>query len=88
MVVGTLVEDAFLIVCRWWKDSGLSQMSFTRHRHVEYYTMASCIVMDPSQSAFRLGFAKLCGIATCLDDMYDTYGTFDELKLFTAAIKR
>ena len=50
--------------------------------------MESCIVMDPRQSAFRLGFAKLCGVATCLDDMYDTYGTFDELKLFTAAIKR
>lgn len=73
---------------RWWKASGLSEMSFTRHRPVEYYTMASCIVMEPKHSAFRLGFAKLCEIATCLDDIYDTYGTIDELELFTAAVKR
>lgn len=73
---------------RWWKASGLSEMIFTRHRPVEYYTMASCIVMEPKHSAFRLGFAKLCEIATCLDDIYDTYGTIDELEVFTAAVKR
>jgi len=63
-------------------------MTFCRHRHVEYYTLASCIAFEPQHSGFRLGFAKACHIITVLDDMYDTFGTLDELELFTSAIKR
>nr|Q84KL5.1 RecName: Full=Alpha-farnesene synthase [Pinus taeda]AAO61226.1 alpha-farnesene synthase [Pinus taeda] len=73
---------------RWWKDSGFAQLTFTRHRHVEFYTLASCIAMEPKHSAFRLGFAKLCYLGIVLDDIYDTYGKMEELELFTAAIKR
>jgi len=73
---------------RWWKDSGSPQMTFGRHRHIEYYTLASCIAFEPQHSGFRLGFAKTCHIITILDDMYDTFGTVDELELFTAAMKR
>eukprot|EP00253_Pinus_taeda_P016335 PITA_16335 len=73
---------------RWWNDSGSPQITFTRHRHVEYYTLASCIAFEPQHSGFRLGFAKACHIITVLDDMYDLFGIVDELKLFTAAIKR
>nr|AAX07267.1 (-)-alpha-pinene/(-)-camphene synthase [Pseudotsuga menziesii] len=73
---------------RWWKDSGMPEATFTRHRHVEYYALASCIAFEPQHSGFRFGFAKLCHIITVLDDMYDLFGTIDELELFTAAIKR
>jgi len=75
-------------VCRWWKDSGFSQLTFTRHRHVEFYTLASCIAIEPKHSAFRLGFAKVCYLGIVLDDIYDTFGKMKELELFTAAIKR
>ena len=77
-----------IFVCRWWTDWGFSQLTFSRHRHVEYYALASCIAIDPKHSAFRLGFAKLGHVATVLDDIYDTYGTMDELELFRAAVKR
>nr|R9QMR4.1 RecName: Full=(-)-beta-phellandrene synthase 1, chloroplastic; AltName: Full=Terpene synthase (-)betaphell1; Short=PcTPS-(-)betaphell1; Flags: Precursor [Pinus contorta]AFU73853.1 (-)-beta-phellandrene synthase [Pinus contorta] len=73
---------------RWWKHYGFPQLSFTRHIHVEYYTFGSCIATDPKQSAFRLCFAKMSYFVTVLDDIYDTYGTMEELELFTAAIKR
>nr|AAS47697.1 E,E-alpha-farnesene synthase [Picea abies] len=75
-------------VSRWWKDSGFSQLTFTRHRHVEFYTLASCIAIEPKHSAFRLGFAKVCYLGIVLDDIYDTFGKMKELELFTAAIKR
>nr|AFJ73582.1 2-methyl-3-buten-2-ol synthase [Picea abies] len=73
---------------RWWKDSVFSELTFPRHRHVEYYTLASCIDIDPQHSSFRLGFAKIFHLATVLDDIYDTFGMMDELELFTAAVKR
>nr|AAK83565.1 (-)-4S-limonene synthase [Abies grandis] len=75
-------------ISRWWKESGSSQLTFTRHRHVEYYTMASCISMEPKHSAFRMEFVKVCHLVTVLDDIYDTFGTMNELQLFTDAIKR
>nr|F2XFA1.1 RecName: Full=(-)-beta-phellandrene synthase 4, chloroplastic; AltName: Full=Terpene synthase TPS-Phel-4; Short=PsTPS-Phel-4; Flags: Precursor [Picea sitchensis]ADZ45503.1 (-)-beta-phellandrene synthase [Picea sitchensis] len=73
---------------RWWKDSGFHHITFSRHLHVEYYTLASCIAFEPQHSRFRLGFAKACHVITILDDMYDVFGTIDELELFTAQIKR
>nr|UMW72393.1 putative 2-methyl-3-buten-2-ol synthase [Pinus nigra subsp. laricio]UMW72400.1 putative 2-methyl-3-buten-2-ol synthase [Pinus nigra subsp. laricio] len=84
----SLQQQELKLLSRWWKDSGFSQMTFPRHRHVEYYTLASCIDSEPQHSSFRLGFAKISHLGTVLDDIYDTFGTIDELELFTAAVKR
>nr|UNY86182.1 (-)-limonene synthase [Pinus armandii] len=75
-------------ISRWWKDSDLPKLDFSRHRHVEYYTLASNIATDPKHRAFRLGFAKTCYLVTVLDDIYDTFGTMDEIELFTEAVRR
>lgn len=75
-------------VWRWWKEKGFPEMSFTRHRYVEFYTLVTGIDIDPKHSAFRLVFVKMCHYITILDDMYDTFGTIDELRLFTDAVKR
>nr|ABA86247.1 (-)-linalool-like synthase [Picea sitchensis] len=84
----SLQQEELKHVSRWWKDSGFSQMAYARHRHVEFYTLASCIAIDPQHSSFRLGFTKITYLGTVLDDIYDTFGTMDELELFTAAVKR
>ena len=76
------------VICRWWKESGFPELTFIRHRYVEFYTLVSGIDMDPKHSAFRLAVVKMCHLVTLLDDMYDTFGTIDELQLFTAAVKR
>nr|WBO26428.1 beta-pinene synthase [Taiwania cryptomerioides] len=73
---------------RWWVESGLSKLEFSRHRHVEYYFWAAGGVIEPKYSTFRIGFAKLSALVTYLDDIYDTYGTYEELQLFTEAIKK
>nr|Q948Z0.1 RecName: Full=Camphene synthase, chloroplastic; AltName: Full=(-)-(1S,4R)-camphene synthase; AltName: Full=Agg-cam; Flags: Precursor [Abies grandis]AAB70707.1 (-)-camphene synthase [Abies grandis] len=84
----SLQERELKHVSRWWKDSGSPEMTFCRHRHVEYYALASCIAFEPQHSGFRLGFTKMSHLITVLDDMYDVFGTVDELELFTATIKR
>eukprot|EP01018_Ginkgo_biloba_P010787 Gb_15698 [translate_table: standard] len=38
--------------------------------------------------ACRMAFTKIASLVTVLDDIYDTYGKVDELKLFTEAVKR
>nr|Q20HU7.1 RecName: Full=(-)-limonene synthase, chloroplastic; Short=PsTPS-Lim; Flags: Precursor [Picea sitchensis]ABA86248.1 (-)-limonene synthase [Picea sitchensis] len=84
----SLQQEELQYISRWWKDSGLPKLAFSRHRHVEYYTLGSCIATDPKHRAFRLGFVKTCHLNTVLDDIYDTFGTMDEIELFTEAVRR
>eukprot|EP01018_Ginkgo_biloba_P025683 Gb_08211 [translate_table: standard] len=76
------------LVSGWWRQSGLADLTFARHRHVEYSFWAAAMAPEPGFSKFRIAFAKLSTLETMLDDMYDTYGTVDELKLFTEAVRR
>lgn len=39
-------------------------------------------------SKFRWNLTKLAYMATILDDMYDSYGSLDELENFTDAVDR
>ncbi|KAH9307961.1 hypothetical protein KI387_035872, partial [Taxus chinensis] len=87
-MIQSIQQRELQILSRWWAESGLSDLEFARHRHVEYYFWAASVCIEPKYSSFRIGFAKLSALVTYLDDIYDTYGTFDELVLFTKAIKR
>lgn len=68
-------------MCRWWKDYGFLQITFSWHSHVEYYTLAACIANDLKLSAFRLGFGKICHMIMVLDDIYNTFGTMEVLEI-------
>ncbi|KAH9297308.1 hypothetical protein KI387_028990, partial [Taxus chinensis] len=78
-----------LVCCvRWWTEFDLSKLAFARHCHVEYHFVSCAICVEPKYYAFRKSVEKFSILGTILDDIYDTYGTIDELKLFTTAIKR
>lgn len=81
-------EEIFDYVCRWWRDEDMAKVEFFRHRHVEYYFFAVTGTFEPQFSQSRIAFAKICVAMTILDDLYDTYGTLEELRPFTEAMKR
>nr|AIO10962.1 terpene synthase [Taiwania cryptomerioides] len=87
-IIQSLHQQELKAFSRWWRESGLPKVGFARHRHVEYFFMACAICEDEKYSAFRSSLAKSCVLATYIDDAYDTYGTVDELKLLTEAIKK
>eukprot|EP01018_Ginkgo_biloba_P025691 Gb_11599 [translate_table: standard] len=64
------------LVSRWWRQSGLSDLNFARHRHVEYYFWAAAMAPEPGFS-YRIAFAKLSTLETIIEDIHDTYGTVD-----------
>jgi (-)-germacrene D synthase len=55
---------------------------------VESCIWALAVYFEPQYSVGRIFLAKLILIMTVLDDVYDAYGTIDELELFTKAIER
>ncbi|KGN63310.1 (-)-germacrene D synthase [Cucumis sativus] len=74
---------------RWWNDLKLKEkLPFARDRVVESYIWALGIYYEPKYSSARTIVAKIIAIITVIDDMYDCYGTLEELQLFTKAIER
>nr|ABP01684.1 pinene synthase [Salvia rosmarinus] len=75
-------------VSRWWNRLGLAEkLPFVRDRIVESYFWGVGM-FEPNQYGYQ---RKMSGIiimlATVIDDVYDVYGTLDELQLFTDTIR-
>ncbi|KAI9094235.1 hypothetical protein K1719_026817 [Acacia pycnantha] len=88
IVQSTLQKD-LQEMSRWWKAIGLaSKLSFSRDRLMECFFWAVGIASEPKQSELRKALTKIACFVTTIDDVYDVYGTLDELELFTAAVER
>ena len=74
---------------RWWKDLDFSsKLPFSRDRVVETYFWIATCCFEPQYSYARRIQTKLHALITTMDDIFDAYGTFEELELFTEAIGR
>lgn len=74
-------------IARWWKDI-LSSYRFARDRLAEAYFWTLADVYEPQYSLARKIFSKIFLVTSIIDDIYDAYGMFDELELFTELIHR
>ncbi|KAM2525927.1 hypothetical protein TB1_023381 [Malus domestica] len=76
-------------VSGWWVDMGLAEkLSFTRDRLMECFFWSVGIIFEPQHSHVRKELTKVAALVTTIDDVYDVYGTLDELELFTSAVER
>nr|GMC83766.1 (-)-alpha-terpineol synthase-like [Ipomoea batatas] len=74
---------------RWNKDIRLAEkMSFARDRLVEGFLWAMGFTPDPQFEYCRKISTKLSVLLTILDDLYDVYGSLDELEIFTDVVQR
>ncbi|KAL2331794.1 hypothetical protein Fmac_019375 [Flemingia macrophylla] len=74
---------------RWWKKLGLVEnLGFARDRPEECFLWTVGVFPEPYYSTCRIELTKTICILLVMDDIFDTYGTLDELILFTKAIKR
>ncbi|XP_071731299.1 (E)-beta-ocimene synthase, chloroplastic-like [Rutidosis leptorrhynchoides] len=75
-------------VSKWWKDIGLAnKLSFARDRILECFFWMVGVVFEPQYHSCRVGLTKVCSLITIIDDIYDVYGTLDELEIFTNAVQ-
>nr|QBA83624.1 terpene synthase [Mentha x piperita] len=76
-------------VSRWWNESGLvEKLPFVRDRLVESYFWALGLFEAHDYGYQRKITTLIIALITATDDVYDVYGTLDELRLFTDAIRR
>nr|QWD59176.1 terpene synthase 7 [Aconitum carmichaelii] len=78
--VGTLTS--------WWVNLGLYKMDFFRDRILEHYFWSLGMVPGLQYGRFRVGLAQVTTLITVIDDIYDVYGSLEELVLFTDAVER
>ncbi|KAM0038380.1 putative (-)-beta-caryophyllene synthase [Helianthus debilis subsp. tardiflorus] len=55
---------------------------------VENYFWVLGVYFEPQYARSRTFLGKLCAMATIMDDTYDAYGTYEELKIFTEAVQK
>ncbi|KAL5708833.1 hypothetical protein ACHQM5_019589 [Ranunculus cassubicifolius] len=88
-LVQSIHQRDLIQLSRWWNDLGFKEnLSFTRDRLVENFIWTVGITYEPQFSKCRIGLTKFICILTAIDDIYDVYGSLDELELFTDAVRR
>nr|QWB49538.1 terpene synthase 4 [Aquilaria sinensis] len=75
-------------ISRWWKEMDVKRkFPFARHRIVECYFWILGIYFEPQYAQGREITTKAIALTSILDDIYDAYGTPEELDLLTTAIQ-
>ncbi|KAI3911158.1 hypothetical protein MKW92_001461 [Papaver armeniacum] len=88
MVQATYHED-LKYASRWWKELALDEsLGFARNRLVECFLWIVGLNSEPKFGNVRRQVTKTAYLGTVVDDVYDVYGSLDELKLFTEAVQR
>ncbi|XP_044496257.1 alpha-farnesene synthase-like isoform X2 [Mangifera indica] len=76
-------------VSRWWRNLGLIEnLNFSRDRLVESFMCAVGLLYDTEFRSFRKWLTKVVIFILVIDDIYDIYGSLQELQYFTNAVDR
>ncbi|KAL7088785.1 hypothetical protein ACP275_13G148700 [Erythranthe tilingii] len=76
-------------ILRWWRNLGLSEVfTFARDRAVESFLFATGVAYEPQNGSLRKWLTKAITLILIIDDVYDIYGSIDELDQFTTAVVR
>ncbi|KAI3755025.1 hypothetical protein L1987_54818 [Smallanthus sonchifolius] len=74
---------------RWWKNTKWDEkLSFARDRLVEHFMWSLGFSYQPEFSLGRRILTMVNSMITSIDDVYDVYGTLEELEQFTDVIDR
>ncbi|KAJ6868332.1 valencene synthase-like [Populus alba x Populus x berolinensis] len=88
-LVQELHKEELSEITRWWKGLDFARrLPFARDRVVECFFWIVGVYFEPQYSLARKILTKVIAMTSIIDDIYDVYGTLEELELFTEAIDR
>ncbi|XP_019171837.1 PREDICTED: (3S,6E)-nerolidol synthase 1-like [Ipomoea nil] len=84
-----IYREEILQVFKWWKELGLSEeLKLARNQPLKWYIWSVAMATNPTLSRQRIEITKPISLVYIVDDIFDVYGTLDELILFTETINR
>ncbi|XP_010425238.1 PREDICTED: 1,8-cineole synthase 1, chloroplastic-like [Camelina sativa] len=87
-IVQTAYQEDLKYVSSWWKDTCLAnQLPFIRDRIVENYFWNIGLIYEPQFGYVRRIMTIVNALITTIDDIYDVYGTLEELEIFTSIVE-
>ncbi|KAK7319569.1 hypothetical protein RJT34_04292 [Clitoria ternatea] len=76
-------------ISKWWTELGLAnELKYARNQPLKWYIWSLACLTDPTLSEERVELTKPISLIYIIDDIFDVYGTLDELTLFTEAVSR
>lgn len=88
-MVQAIYQEDVKSMSRWWKNLELGErLGYIRDRLVECFLWGLGIMSHPQFRYCRQELTKVNQLITVFDDLYDVYGTVEELELFTDAVER
>ncbi|RWR97874.1 S-+-linalool synthase [Cinnamomum micranthum f. kanehirae] len=88
-IVQLMHQEELKQVSKWWRDLGLSQeLKFARDQPLKWFMWPLAVLSNPQFSKYRVELTKPISFIYIIDDIFDVYGTPDELILFTEAVNR
>ncbi|CAI0407016.1 unnamed protein product [Linum tenue] len=76
-------------VSKWWKELGLAEeLEFARNEPMKWCMWPLTTLIDSKFSEERVELAKPISFVYLVDDIFDVYGSLDELTLFTEIVDR
>nr|WBW04452.1 terpene synthase [Ficus pandurata] len=88
-IVQSTHQEDLKYMSKWWRNTGLGEkLDFARDRLMENFLWTVGVVFEPQFGYCRRMSTKVNALITVIDDIYDVYGTLDELELFTDAVER
>ncbi|KAF8038630.1 hypothetical protein BT93_B1228 [Corymbia citriodora subsp. variegata] len=88
-IVGSVHQREILQVSNWWKDLGMEkELKYARDQPLKWYMWPMAILTKIGLSQERVLVTKPISFIYIIDDIFDVYGTIDELTLFTDVVNR
>ncbi|XP_021719459.1 (3S,6E)-nerolidol synthase 1-like [Chenopodium quinoa] len=83
----TIHREEIIQVTRWWKELCLAErLKFARNQPVKWHMWSLVILPGPNMTELRTELTKAISFIYIIDDIFDVYGTLEELTLFTEAV--
>ncbi|XP_027931269.1 (3S,6E)-nerolidol synthase 1-like [Vigna unguiculata] len=88
-IVRMMNQNEIVQVYKWWKDLGMvKEEKFAKYQPLKWYIWPMACFTDPSFSDQRIELTKSISLIYIIDDIFDVYGTLDQLTLFRDAVNR